>query len=152
MAVLSKRVQAARSMAASAWDWTRVKAATLWNLAAAHQKEVLQRLLLIAALVIPTAVAIYLSANAYVWADWTGFGPYTGTLPAADRGKTLWDWMQVLIIPLVLAVVAYVFSTTQKKNEAAIARQNRRRTLKSQPTGSKRKRCSCTWTAWRSFC
>jgi uncharacterized protein YjbI with pentapeptide repeats len=129
MALLSRRIQAARSMVSSALDWTRVKAVVLLRLVAAHQKKLLQLSLLVALLAIPTVWAIYLSAHAYVWADWTGFGPYTGTLPAEDRGKTLWDWLQVLIVPLALAVVAYVFSTTQKKNEAVIARRNRNKDI-----------------------
>ena len=33
------------------------------------------------------------------------------------RGKTLWDWLQLLIIPAVLAVGGYVFNYTTSKNE-----------------------------------
>ncbi len=36
-----------------------------------------------------------------VW-DWTGFGD-----------KTAWDWMQLLIVPLVLAVGAFSFNEAQ---------------------------------------
>ncbi len=33
------------------------------------------------------------------------------------RGKTLWDWLQLLIIPVVLAVGGYLFNLTVSRNE-----------------------------------
>jgi len=33
------------------------------------------------------------------------------------RGKTLWDWLQLLIIPVVLAVGGYLFNYTTSRNE-----------------------------------
>jgi hypothetical protein len=54
-------------------------------------------------------------------ASWTGFGDYT--LPNGDflRGKTLWDWMELLIIPGVLAGGAYYLNRSERKNEREIA-------------------------------
>ena len=46
---------------------------------------------------------------------WTGFGPQT-TEPK-QHAKTLWDWLQLLIIPAVLAVGGFVFTYTMSKNE-----------------------------------
>ena len=43
-------------------------------------------------------------AKGYIWVDWTGFGDYTSPLTTDQRGKTLWDWLQLLIIPIVLTV------------------------------------------------
>ena len=53
------------------------------------------------------------------------------------RGKTLWDWLQLLIIPVVLAVGGYLFNYTttraeqrntqvRDQNEQAIASDNQR--------------------------
>src|SRR2546423_5242968 len=53
------------------------------------------------------------------------------------RGKTLWDWLQLLIIPVVLAVGGYVFNYTttraeqrntqvRDQNEQSIASDNQR--------------------------
>src|SRR5437763_602783 len=42
--------------------------------------------------------------------------------------KTLWDWFQLLIIPLVLAVIAISFNRVERKNEKAIALGNQRET------------------------
>jgi len=52
---------------------------------------------------------------------WTGFGDYT--TPAGDfvHGKTLWDWMQLLIVPSVLAIGAYYLNSSERKNEREIA-------------------------------
>lgn len=46
--------------------------------------------------------------------DWSG----TGFLK-----KTLWDWLQLLIVPLVLAVVALVFQIANTRTEQQIAKQ-----------------------------
>ncbi len=39
--------------------------------------------------------------------DWVGLGPFVSPTHPKDsdfqRGKTLWDWLQLLIIPLVQA-------------------------------------------------
>ncbi len=40
---------------------------------------------------------------------WTGFGTYTLPNGTIEREKNLWDWMESLIIPLVLAVGTYFF-------------------------------------------
>ncbi len=39
------------------------------------------------------------------------------------RGKALWDWLQLLIIPLVLAVVALLFNRATARTEQKIATQ-----------------------------
>src|SRR5712692_7527637 len=37
--------------------------------------------------------------------------------------KSLWDWLQLLIVPLVLAVVALVFQLANSRTERQIAQQ-----------------------------
>jgi uncharacterized protein YjbI with pentapeptide repeats len=41
---------------------------------------------------------------------WTGFGDYIGHVPARNRAKSLWDWLELLIVPLVLAAGAALFT------------------------------------------
>jgi uncharacterized protein YjbI with pentapeptide repeats len=52
---------------------------------------------------------------------WTGFGPYNEQLQG-PRAKTLWDWLYLIIIPLVLAMGAWILSSVdkdaEKRNEA----------------------------------
>ena len=45
---------------------------------------------------------------------------------AGLHGKTLYDWLQLLIIPAVLAVGGYLFNYTTSRNEQAIASDNQR--------------------------
>ena len=64
--------------------------------------------------------------------DWTGLNGYNNVLTATEitaspqkitktvayqPGKTLWDWLQLLIIPAVLAVGGYLFNYTASRNE-----------------------------------
>jgi uncharacterized protein YjbI with pentapeptide repeats len=49
--------------------------------------------------------------------EWTGFGE--SSHPKSDSqevqpGKTLWDWLQLLIVPLALALIVVVWSTVQE--------------------------------------
>ena len=67
------------------------------------------------------AWVIILRLNGHPWPAWTGFGDYTGSLLKDQRGKTLWDWMELLIIPAVLAVGAILFNLSEKKNDRKIA-------------------------------
>lgn len=78
--------------------------------------------LLIIALV--ALVAAIVGGYAFDWA-WAGFGSYIS--PPHDghndfqREKTLWDWMQLLIIPVVLALGALWFNWQQSQTEHEIA-------------------------------
>jgi hypothetical protein len=56
--------------------------------------------------------------------SWTGIGDYT--VPKSDAleyhpEKTLWDWLGLLIIPIVLALGGVLFSNAERKQERAIA-------------------------------
>ena len=42
------------------------------------------------------------------------------------HGRTLYDWLQLLIIPAVLAVGGYLFNYTTSRNEQAITTDNQR--------------------------
>jgi uncharacterized protein YjbI with pentapeptide repeats len=77
-------------------------------------------------------VAIVLIIIGYSF-DWTGFngytqvstvhtlsGPAAGTVTRTEvyqPGKTLWDWLQLFIIPAVLAVAGYVINLTISRSE-----------------------------------
>ncbi len=42
--------------------------------------------------------------------------------------KTLWDWLQLLIIPAVLSLGAFLFNRAERSNEQAVALDNQRAT------------------------
>ncbi len=58
------------------------------------------------------------------WPEWTGFGEYFGpTVPpnqTFQRAKTLWDLMQLLIIPAILVIGAYWLNESARKREQAV--------------------------------
>ena len=70
-------------------------------------------------LVVTFIVSIIFGGYKLSW-EWTGF--YGND----KSGKTLWDWLQLLIIPLVLAIIAILFNRAERKNEQASAYDNQR--------------------------
>lgn len=60
------------------------------------------------------------------WADWTEFGEYTDPTGEYYRAKTLWDLLELLIIPIVLAVGAWWLNKSERENELRIAEDNRK--------------------------
>lgn len=80
------------------------------------------------ALLTVVIVLIILSILGYIfnW-GWTGLGPYISPPHPKDsdfqRGKTLWDWLQLLIIPAVLAVAGYIINLTISRGEQEATKQ-----------------------------
>jgi uncharacterized protein YjbI with pentapeptide repeats len=97
----------------------------LWSILSILKKHWRKILIVLVALILAGlfVLAIYHWVTGVPWPSWTGFSDYTGPLSKDDRGKTLWDWMGLLIIPLVLAVGAYLFNRAEKENELKIAKQ-----------------------------
>jgi uncharacterized protein YjbI with pentapeptide repeats len=99
-------------------------------------QKIRQRRVAIAVTIAIIAVAIALIIVGY-WFDVTGFngytqvstihtlsGPTAGTVTRTEMyqpGKTLWDWLQLLIIPVVLAAGGYLFNFTVSRNESQAA-------------------------------
>ena len=87
----------------------------------------------IVVVVITLIIAIVLSSgtgfNGYnkVTTVHTISGPSAGTVTKTEEyqpGKTLWDWLQLLIVPLALAIIAILFNRAERKNEQRIASDN----------------------------
>lgn len=53
---------------------------------------------------------------------WTGFSDYQKPNGDIERAKTLWDWMNLLIIPIVLAIGVWLLNRAEKITEQQIAR------------------------------
>jgi len=75
----------------------------------------------VATVLIPlSALLVVLVILGYVfnW-GWTGLSPYIPPIKDSNfqRGKTLWDWMQLLFIPIVLAVAGFWFNHRERKIE-----------------------------------
>ncbi len=76
-------------------------------------------------------IAFALAVHWWGW-DWTGFNRYTDPELRPNQQyrpeKTLWDWLQLLIVPLVLAVGGFWLSQIQKKTEQRSTADNQRET------------------------
>ncbi len=63
---------------------------------------------------------------------WTGFGGYTSpavqTNQTFQREKTLWDWMELLIVPAILAGGAYLLNKSVSQREQAATEQRTQET------------------------
>ncbi len=70
------------------------------------------------------AIVGFILVLALILSSVSGFGPYEGTSGEA-RAPTLWDWMELLIVPAVLALGALWFNKTQKDTELKIAEKAR---------------------------
>jgi ABC-type dipeptide/oligopeptide/nickel transport system permease component len=81
----------------------------MWKQIKAHPRITIPTLFLFA-----FAVTILIGGYKLNWA-WTGF---TG---ATESYKTLYDWLQLLIIPVVLALGGYLFTFTISRNERKAA-------------------------------
>lgn len=49
--------------------------------------------------------------------SWTGFGDFTTNSGEFVRGKTLWDWLELLVIPLSLVVGGYILNRSERDSE-----------------------------------
>jgi uncharacterized protein YjbI with pentapeptide repeats len=80
-----------------------------------HKSKKIIVIILISAIIM--AVFIRLIIVGYQF-DWTGFN-------GKDKSdKTLYDWLQLLIIPFALAIIAIFFNRAERKNERKISSDN----------------------------
>jgi uncharacterized protein YjbI with pentapeptide repeats len=63
------------------------------------------RLLIAAILFVPRRIGRWVSKQ-----TWIGLGPYTSPDGKTERGKTLWDWMSLLVAPALIAVVVAAYA------------------------------------------
>jgi hypothetical protein len=72
---------------------------------------------------------VYLLILGYSF-PWTGFGDYTKPDEKFVPAKTLWDWLQLLIVPVFLAVGALIIDGSRKRSERQLeADRQRQKTL-----------------------
>ena len=58
----------------------------------------------------------------YAWADWTGFGGFTDPTNTYHRGITLWGVIEIMIIPVALAIGAWYLNKQERESERAETR------------------------------
>lgn len=80
-------------------------------------------------LVVAVTGLVYLVVQGYS-SPWTGFGDYRKPDDKFVPAKTLWDWLQLLIVPLFLAVGAWLLDGSRKRSERRVeADRQRQKTL-----------------------
>src|SRR5258708_1346220 len=88
-----------------------------------------RRWVTIGVIVLVSLIGLIFAGYWFNW-DWTGFNEHIGPrVPQYQPTKTLWDWLQLLIIPLVLAVAALLFNRATTRTEQTIALDKQREDL-----------------------
>ena len=71
--------------------------------------------------------AIWSRATNGLWPPWTGIGEYVGPHHSADqlfqREKTLWDWLQLLVVPAALAILVFWLNGRRAQTDHEIAEE-----------------------------
>src|SRR5260370_459673 len=88
-----------------------------------------RRWITIGVIVLVGLIGLIFAGYWFNW-DWTGFNQHIGPrVPQSQPTKTLWDWLQLLIIPLVLAAGALLFNLATTRTEQKIALDKQREDL-----------------------
>jgi hypothetical protein len=85
--------------------------------------------------IIVVALLVSLAIGLYWWPE-SGFDKYEGK-EDVERLKTLWDWLDLLLVPAVLAAGGLLFSRAERKNEREEA--NKRAALDRELAGNRAK-------------
>jgi uncharacterized protein YjbI with pentapeptide repeats len=88
-------------------------------------KSHLSTILKILAIALPVLLLLILLYQRFFlgftgWAAWTGLGAQAGPAGVARPAKTLWDVVQLLVIPVVLSMGALYFNQQERKRERRI--------------------------------
>jgi hypothetical protein len=88
----------------------------------------LLKILQVASIAIAIGIAlIWIILQGYS-ALWTGFGDYTRPNSEVVRGKTLWDWMQLFLVPLTLSIGVFFLNRAERESEREITKDRQRET------------------------
>lgn len=82
-----------------------------WNFITQHKNKLIVLLLMCSFLLILFAII-----RPSVFPAWTGFPPQP-TNPNETPAKTLWDWLELLIVPILLAVGGILYTHRDKERE-----------------------------------
>lgn len=70
--------------------------------------------------------ALYVAIQYGYDQSWTGFQGYTNNKGEFIQAKKLWDWLQLLIVPVILALGAWLLNRSQKKSEQRLETDRQR--------------------------
>jgi len=77
-------------------------------------------LIVVGVIVLGVVILLLISSVGHT-AEWTGLKDFTDPTGQYHRGKTLWDWAELLIIPAVLGIGLWWLNHSARRNELKIA-------------------------------
>lgn len=83
-------------------------------------KRILKYLLIVSMVIAVGIALIWVVLQGYS-ATWTGFGDFTKPNGEFVRGKTLWDWLQLFLVPLTLSIGVFFLNRSERAVERQIA-------------------------------
>lgn len=83
------------------------------------------RIILTCILFIAAAFIIYWAIQPDNSPEWSGFGTYNEK-PDTERYKTLWDWLDLIIIPASIALFAWIYTEFEKDKNTRIEEEKAR--------------------------
>lgn len=104
------------------WDWLSLlilpitlAAVPIWMSAEEKQQHIwLEQLKWVLVIAVVIVAALFVGTFAYNW-TWTGF---------SDHGH-LWDWLQLLLVPVLVAALPIWYSLRQSRRSDETSRQQR---------------------------
>lgn len=91
------------------WSWKRPSVPEKYQQWLQENQWWLQTILLVG-----FGFSIFIAFRRGAWLDWTGF-----------KSKTLWDWFDLLGVPLSLAILGYILQQQQQKRAEVLAKEQR---------------------------
>lgn len=68
----------------------------------------------------------FLSINADDFPQWTGLPSFDPTSNRLVRPKTLWDWLSLILVPLVIGVGIFLLNRSQRQSEIRLANEQKK--------------------------
>jgi uncharacterized protein YjbI with pentapeptide repeats len=84
-------------------------------------------ILIVIVSLVPLATIVYWATHPDLAPTWTGFGEFKNQKDV-QRAKTLWDWLQLLLVPIFLAVGGWLLNRSQKQSEQRVETDRQRQT------------------------
>ncbi len=85
-----------------------------------QQRKLLRRWVMRITLMILVILVAFLVIAGYSWSG-SGFAAYTNPKGEYQREKTVWDWLQLAVIPLVLAGLVWWLNKSEQSRQTTLA-------------------------------
>jgi Pentapeptide repeats (8 copies) len=93
------------------------------------RQKIQQHLFIVIGIIVPLIMFLTFALAVHWWGwDWTGLGPYFAPpqtkLTDLPRGRTLWDWLGLLIVPIILGIGGFWLNALDKNRDKRAAEQH----------------------------